>query len=400
LENKQRHIARLNPEQQAVVWKVTVNACRFVLAVVFIFSGFVKAVDPTGTYYKIQDYIFAFGMGTWMVDSLLMLIALCLSILEFTIGIYLFFGIRRNLAPLLTLLFMSVMTPLTLYLAISNPITDCGCFGDAVVLTNQETFVKNLILLAAAIILFRGRAQMIRLITHRTAWMASTYTLLYAFALSIYCLYYLPILDFRPYKVSTDIRHGIGQFDPRYQDFYLTDPKTGEEVLDTIIHNPDYTFLLIAHRIENADDSNIDLINELYDYCVERNYRFYALTSSPMEEVEQWRDKTGAEYPFLLSDDIALKTIIRSNPGLLLLKDGVVLGKWSHNDLPDEYALTDRLDKLPIGRLQSGGKLRAVAYAVLWFFIPLLLIVGIDRAIPILQRIRKRRREHLSNKQE
>jgi uncharacterized membrane protein YphA (DoxX/SURF4 family) len=367
-----------------------VNACRFVLALVFIFSGFVKAIDPTGTFYKIQDYFFAFHIDRWFADYLLMGISMLLSIFEFTIGIYLLFGIRRNLASLLALLFMIVMTPLTLYLAIDNPVTNCGCFGDAVILTNWETFIKNILLLAAAVVVFKERELIIRLITPRTAWMASTYTLLYAFALSVYCLYYLPILDFRPYKTGTDIRRGMEQFDPLYQDFYLTNPQTGEEMTDSVLNDTVYTFLLVAHRVEKADDSNIDLINELYDYCVDHHYRFYALTASSEEEVEQWRDKTGAEYPFLQSDDIALKTIIRSNPGLLLLKDGIVLNKWSHNSLPDEYALTDRLDKLPLSQLHTGENLRAVAYAFAWFLIPLLLVLGIDRITPLFQRKKKK----------
>jgi uncharacterized membrane protein YphA (DoxX/SURF4 family) len=384
LENKHRYIIA--------------NVCRFLLAVVFTFSGFVKAVDPTGTFYKIQDYMQSFGMGDWFADYLLVLVALLLSALEFTIGIYLFFGIRRNLASLLALLFMAVMTPLTLYLAIANPVTDCGCFGDALLLTNWETFAKNIVLLAAAVFLFRDRAFIIRLITPRTAWMASTYTLLYAFSLSFYCLYYLPIIDFRPYKIGTDLRQAVAQLDPQYQDFYLTDMQHGEEMVDSVLNNPDYSFLLIAHRVEDADDSNVDLVNELYDYSVEHGYRFYAVTASSPKEIEQWCDKTGAEYTFLQSDDIALKTIVRSNPGLLLLKDGVIVNKWSHTELPDEYALTDRLDKLPLAQLQAGANLRAVAYAFAWFVIPLLLVVGIDKVTPLFHR--RKKKEHLPNKQE
>ena len=121
---------------------------------------------------------------------------------------------------------------------------------------------------------------------------------------------------------------------------------TWEDITDSVLSDKGYTFLLVAHRIEGADDSNIDLINEIYDYSVEHGYGFYALTSSPEDEIELWRDKTGAEYPFCQTDDITLKTIIRSNPGLLLVKDGTILNKWSDNRLPDEYVLTDSLDKV------------------------------------------------------
>ena len=107
---------------------------------------------------------------------------------------------------------------------------------------------------------------------------------------------------------------------------------------------------MVAHRIEEADDSNIDLINEIYDYAVEHGYGFYCLTSSLDDQIEQWKDKTGAEYPFCLMDDITLKTMIRSNPGLMLIKEGTILNKWSDSELPDEYALTDKLENLELGK--------------------------------------------------
>ena len=122
------------------------NICRFSLAVVFIFSGFVKAVDPLGTQYKIQDYLVAFGWSEFFPDFLPFLMALLLGVVEFCLGVYLFFGIRRKIAPRALVLLMSFMTPLTLWLAIENPISDCGCFGDAVVMSNWQTFWKNVLL--------------------------------------------------------------------------------------------------------------------------------------------------------------------------------------------------------------------------------------------------------------
>ena len=152
------------------------NVCRFLLAVVFIFSGFVKAVDPLGSFYKIQDYLTAFGMAAWFPTYLQLLFAIVLSALEFSVGVFLFFGIRRRFATTLALLLMIVMTPLTLYLALANPVSDCGCFGDAWVLTNWETFGKNVVLFIAAVSVFKGGKQIIRFITAKMAWMVSMYT--------------------------------------------------------------------------------------------------------------------------------------------------------------------------------------------------------------------------------
>ena len=133
------------------------------------------------------------------------------------------------------------------------------------------------------------------------------------------------------------------------------------------------------HRTENANEGYIDLINELYDYCVEHGYRFLALSSSSYEAIEQWRDRTGAEYPFCIMDDITLKTIVRSNPGLLLLKEGVILNKWCDSQIPDEFELTGRLEELPLGELKQVSDLRTIGWVCVWFIVPLALIVLADR---------------------
>ena len=405
-----------------LVW---VNACRFLLAALFIFSGFVKAVDPLGSFYKIQDYLTAFGMISWFPTYLPLLFAIILSSAEFCVGVFLFFGVRRKVASTLALFLMGVMTPLTLYLALANPVSDCGCFGDAWVLTNWQTFGKNIILLIAAVTVFKERKLIIRFITLKMEWMVSLYTILFVFALSFYCLEYLPVLDFRPYKIGVNIKAGMeipegakpsvfesrfvlekdGRqqeftldnypdstwtfvetrtvlkekgYEPPIHDFSMISLSTGEDITDSVLTDKGYTFLLVAHRTEEADDSNIDLINEIYDYSIEHGYGFYALTSSPDEEIEAWRDRTGAEYPFCQMDDITLKTIIRSNPGLLLIKDGTILNKWSDSQFPDEYVLNDSLDKLELGQQKQENNLHTIGYVLLWFIVPLMLVLGVD----------------------
>ena len=167
-----------------IIQKTWVNACRFLLAVAFIFSGFVKAVDPLGFQYKIQDYLEAFGMLSWFPSFFPLLAAVILSAIEFSIGVCLFFGIRKKTTTLLAFLLMIFMTPLTLYLALKNPVSDCGCFGDAWVLTNWETFGKNIVLFIAAYSTFRWKKEIIRFISAKTEWLVSLYTILFVFALS------------------------------------------------------------------------------------------------------------------------------------------------------------------------------------------------------------------------
>lgn len=413
-----------------------VNACRFLLAAAFIFSGFVKAVDPLGFQYKIQDYLTAFGMTSCVPSFLPLIGGIILSAIEFSIGICLFFGIRRTISSTLALMLMVFMTPLTLYLAIFNPVSDCGCFGDAWVLTNWETFAKNVVLLIAAVIVFRERKMMIRFVTLNMEWLVSLYTLFFVFSFSFYCLDRLPVLDFRPYKIGQNIKEGMSipdgakptvyesifimekngekkeftlenypdstwtfvdtrtilkekGYEPPIHDFSIIELTTGDEITEDVLTDMGYTFLLVAHRIEEADDSNIDLINELYDYSVEHGYKFYCLTSSPEEQIEQWKDKTGAEYPFCQMDDITLKTMIRSNPGLMLIKNGTILNKWSDEDIPDEYVLKGKLEDIEIGKQVVKNDAHTIGYVLLWFTVPLLLVVGVDILI-----VRRRERKN------
>lgn len=410
--------------------KVWVNICRFVLAVVFIFSGFVKAIDPFGSFYKIQDYLTAFNLISWFPGYWPLLFAVLLAAIEFCAGIYLFLGIRRKISSTLAFLLMLVMTPLTFYLALADPVSDCGCFGDALVLTNWQTFGKNVVLLVAAVTVFRQWREITRFITLKMEWIFSMYTILFVFALSAYCLRNLPLLDFRPYKIGTNIKAGMeipegaklsvlettfvmekdGKrkeftldnypdstwtfvetrtivkekgYEPPIHDFAMQSLTSGTDITDSVLTSRGYTFLLVAHRIEEADDSNIDLINEIYDYSVEHGYGFYALTSSPEDAIALWCDRTGAEYPFCQMDDITLKTIIRSNPGLLLIKDGTILNKWSDSQLPDEYVLTDSLDKLELGRQKYVNDWYTMGYVLLWFIVPLAFVIGADQLFVI-----------------
>lgn len=161
-------------------------------------------------------------------------------------------------------------------------------------------------------------------------------------------------------------------YEPPIHDFSIIRQEDGEDITDEVLDDDNYTFLLVAHQLSQADDSTIDLINELYDYSVEHGYQFYCLTSSPDSDIEDWQERTGAEYPFCLMDDITLKTMIRSNPGLMLLKNGVVINKWSVNSLPDEYVLTDRLEKLPLAQINEKTFSHKVVLVLAWFVFPLL----------------------------
>ena len=375
--------------------KAGVNIARLVLAIILILSGFVKAVDPLGTQYKIHDYLQAVELAQYVPDFVSLGAAVLLSAVEFGLGICLLFAIRRRMVTLLTLILMLVMTPITLWLAIANPISDCGCFGDAVVLTNWQTLAKNVVLLGLACIVRRWPLEMMRFISRSNQWIVINYSALFIVAVSGWSLYDLPYFDFRPYHVGTDLRGGWlkmmeGEESP-YADFFverLPDVsenedservEDSEEITEPMLLNQGYTFLLIAPHLEQADDSQLDRINEVHEYAQDYDYPFYCLTASGKQGIQQWRDRTGAEYPFCQTDDIVLKTMIRSNPGLMLLKDGKVIRKWSHNRLPREEALNKQLQFLEIGKMPEDSVPQKILTILLWYVLPLLLLTLADR---------------------
>lgn len=369
---------------------VSVNAARYILGLTFVLSGFVKAVDPLGTQYKLTDYLAALSLSEILPDWSLLIASVLLSTFEFALGAFILAAIQRRLVSKIALAFMSVMTLITVWIVIDNPVQDCGCFGDAVVLTNAQTLQKNIVLLLCAAVIAYRPMLIKRLLPKGVQWMFIHITVIALICLSAWCLYDLPVLDFRPYHVGADITKGmeipedaepteyemtfILEKDGKRQEFTLdnypdstwtfVDSKTkiikqgyeppihdfsittndGDDITDMVLADKGYTFLLISPTLAKADDSNFGDIDQLYEYALDHGYGFYCLTASTEEDIKHWMDITGAEYEFCSTDGTTLKTIIRSNPGIVLLKKGVVMGKWSHNRIPTEEQLRNILN--------------------------------------------------------
>ena len=361
--------------------RILVNICRTVLGLTLMLSGFAKAVDPLGTQYKIDEYLGAIGLASLADGYTTLTASIILCALEFGLGLLLLLAIQQRLVAKTTILFMSIMTVVSIWLTIANPISDCGCFGDAIHLTNVQTLLKNIVLAALAIIVAWKSWNTTDTKAHW--WKRWTFYGLMAvvLAVSAWGVYYLPIIDFRPFHIGASIREGItipegeklpklettfimeknGQqqefklenypdstwtlvdtkttviekgYEPPIHDFTITDHETGEDIEEQMLSNPGYTILLISPYLEKADDSNFGDINALYDYAKDKHWAFYCLTSSGDDSIAEWIDKTGAEYRFCMTDATTLKTMVRSNPGIILLKDGRVMGKWGRNNLP------------------------------------------------------------------
>lgn len=404
--------------------KITVNICRFVLAATFIFSGFIKANDPMGMAYKLEDYLRAFGFANFP-ESFTIVASIVLAFVEFMMGIFLLFGISRKPMSRLVTTFMLLMTLLTVYIFIFDPVADCGCFGDAIILTNGETLLKNIVLLAASLTVLRWYRHQIRLVRENMDSIITMFATLYILSYGVYCIVKLPVFDFRPYYIGADIRDGremTEEMRPQYEvklvyerggktmeididdeepdssweyvetkrilqkggssrsmaDFYIMDTN-GEDITEEVLANEGYSFLLIAPILQNADEGCIGLINEAYDYAKDNEYGFYCITASDTTAQGFWTDHTGAEYLYYSGDERTLKTIVRANPGLVLIKDGKVVRKWGNYNMPDEYELNGSLEDIPAGQVETVETRQKIVSVLLWFFIPLALFIVFDR---------------------
>lgn len=360
------------------------NICRILVGLLFIYSGFVKGIDPLGSNYKFIDYFNAFQMS-WMEGTALFF-SFLLSLTEFLIGVCLFLNIKTKWAAWGSFLFMLVLTPLTLILAIKNPVTDCGCFGDALVLSNWETFWKNMILLVLILVIFYNKHKFKSIFNLLEQSILLVCTLIFMLCIEFYCYRHLPILDFRPYAIGNNITEGmtipegaphdefkitlkyknkntgeIKEFtEENYpwqdtvnweyassteklikegykapiHDFVIEHPELGDITQD-ILQDNSYTFLVIAYNINHTNADNQEKLNRLAAYAQEKGYRFYGLSASVGDDLQKYKDAHQVNYDFCSTDEIQLKTIVRSNPGLILLREGTVLNKWGHRDLPE-----------------------------------------------------------------
>ena len=368
---------------------VALYVARTVVGLTFILSGFVKAIDPLGTQYKIQDYLAAIPPSLSLPDMLTLLMSVSLSMVEFTLGAFMLTAISRRVTARLTLLFMVVMTAVTVWIYIADPVKDCGCFGDALTLTNLETLLKNIVLLALAALVAWRPTHIGRLMSRSNQMLLGQMLMVTPVALSFWCLYDLPLIDFRPYHIGADIKAGmeilegaeqpvfdttfIMEKDGERREFTLdnypdstwtfVDSKTvtvkegyvppihdfsitaadGEDITDMVLGREGYTFLLISPDLDKVYDRLCGYIDQIYEFCQDNSIPFYCLTASTEKSQQHWQNITGAEYPFCMTDATTLKTMIRSNPGLMLMEKGVVRGKWSHNRLPETTELETML---------------------------------------------------------
>ena len=428
-------------------WLSLLVVCvRIIVGATFIFSGVVKLIDPVGTMYKIEDYLQAFNLSS--ISAVSYFVAVVLALVEFVLGFNALLGSYLGTTPLLLLIFMAIMTPLTLYLAIANPISDCGCFGDVITLTNWQTFGKNIVLLLLVIFLLRYNIRARSLFHREIHAFIVVWVSIFGLAQLYVAAMYSPILDFRPFKVGTDLSAAyFGDDDSAVEyDFVYTkdgvlatfaldsipDEESGwqyverrerrqakpskdnsllehfvvyqgdEDVTEEVLSHQGYLFMLLSEDLTKADDDDINVVHELYDYTREYGYPFYAVTASSPDEIEEWCDNTGAEYPFYFMDRTTIRTIQRANPYLLVLKDGVIYHKYYISHMPNEELLIAPVEEIEAYATMSGynATYRVISLAIL-LILPIVLLYFTERialfALRRFRRWRETRREKKEN---
>ncbi|MDR3351273.1 MAG: DoxX family protein [Prevotellaceae bacterium] len=362
--------------------------CRVCIGLLFIFSGYVKAIDPTGSQIIFTEYFKAFHLD-FFIPWGPALVAWCASTAELLIGCCALLGVRMKETAWATAIFMGFFTILTLILAVFNPVTDCGCFGEAIKLTNWQTFFKNLLILPFAAVMFWQRESYKSFASRRAEWVTAGVLALLPLILSAYCYRHLPLIDFMAYKVGANItevkednrpdefftllyyeKDGLEQeftmenypkdtawkfvraankvikkgYVSPMVDFSILNLSDRTDVTDSILQLPGYVFLLVLPHAEESSLKYAAKINALADYCaVKDSMHFFALSGSGEEAVSQFAVQTGAMYSFYTTDEKPLKSMVRANPGLVLLQDATVIAKWSAADIPSPEQLQKKI---------------------------------------------------------
>lgn len=363
--------------------KILVTISRWLVGLLFIFSGLIKANDPLGFSYKLEEYFAVFGMD-WLTPAALG-IAIFICIIEVVLGFTTILGIWMNLTAWLLLLMIIFFTFLTFYSAYFNKVTDCGCFGDAIKLTPWESFTKDIILLVFITIIFIYRKRVKSPFNAKWNMLIAGFITLLVVFFTFYSLWHLPVKDFRPYKVGNNIpelmkvpegapvdvyemrlvyrntvTNEVKEFDdknypwqdttwvwvetkqeliskgyePPIHDFSLIDAD-GNDVTMDILNDPDPIFVLISHDLAKTNKPAHEEFNVFANAAFNAGYNVIGLTATPYEQTDAFRHELQIPITYYFADAITLKTIIRSSPGLVLLKNGVILGKWHYNDFPE-----------------------------------------------------------------
>lgn len=358
-----------------------VAVCRILVGLLFIFSSFTKGIDPLGTKYKMIDYLYAYGME-WMIGAALVM-AVVMILAEFIVGICLVTNILPRLATLGATLLMLFFTCTTFFDAKYDLVADCGCFGTAIKMTNWQTFFKNIIIDSILIpVIINNKRLKNKFFSTTVEWIAAVIFMAAFTWFEIFNIRHLPIIDFMPWKVGKDMKPK--DINP---DIYLTfrnketgerqeyltpnypwndsvwmseweyvsqrvenegevllfsmDDEDGNDMTDAVFYS-DRLFVFVAPYLEEITEDDLAECARIVDFARHNGCNYLWITSAPVEYVHSLQSKYDFFDETYYGDELEIKTMVRSNPGLMLMDNGIVIDKWSKIDFPSR----ERLDKL------------------------------------------------------
>ena len=367
--------------------KYLVGFTRGIVGILFIISGWIKLNDPVGFSFKLEEYFSPAVLDLPFFEPYALALSIFVVIVEVLLGIALLIGFLPKLTVWSLLGMILFFTFLTFYSAYFNKVTDCGCFGDAIKLTPWESFVKDVILLALILVLVVGLKHIKPLVTRKTSWVVMGAATVACFLFCNYVLRHLPVKDFRPYKIGINIQEGMGipedapkplyeyawkfmvngqeqiivtngdypsvdgefvgvetkeiekGYEPPIHDFTIE--KDGEDVTEAMLNTPKLV-MVIAYDLAKSEPGVFKAVRGVTDEALRKGYTVIGMSASGNAEGEAIKKEYGLNFDFYFTDMTTLKTIVRANPGILVLEKGTILQKKHYNDL-DEIRLDDTL---------------------------------------------------------
>jgi uncharacterized membrane protein YphA (DoxX/SURF4 family) len=362
--------------------KVITQISRVLVGVLFILSGFIKANDTIGFSYKLVEYFEVFHTPVFIDYAVGLAMVIC--IFEIMVGVALLLGAYSKLNAWLLLLMILFFTWLTGYSAITGKVTDCGCFGDAIKLKPVESFIKDLVLLVFILIIFIGQHHIKPLFNRSIQTITIGISLLVTTAFTLYTYMFLPRIDFLPYKVGNNIKalmtrpegaprdsfsmvfiyekdgkqlelgiNELGNIDDTYTfvdrkdklikegykvpvfDFKLYEETSGIEYTDSLLADTlGYKLIIVQKDLAGSIKGSGQQLAALTSPFVQQGYKVWGLTATPHREVEPYRHEYQLMYDYYMMDPTPLKSIVRSNPGVVLMKGNTIVKKWSGYAIP------------------------------------------------------------------
>lgn len=402
---------------------------RVAVGSVFIVSGLSKGIDPWGAYYKISEYLAAMHIPIEEWGNTVLALAFILFSAEFIIGVSVVVGCYRKAAPIMSALFMLVMLPLTLWIAVSDPVADCGCFGDFLVISNWATFIKNCLISVAIVWLLKFNTKARCLISPYLQWIATVAVAGYIVIVGYIGYWQQPMVDFRPYKIGLRLLavEEDAEYEPRYEFIYEKDGVTkrideddelpdesegwrfvrrlekgfvktassgdpvpedapdfriwsedGEEDVTEMLSGYPRQLILLVPDIKDLSMASSWKINRLYDMTKSHDTEFFAVVAGGAEEIEEWRDLSSGQYPIYTADDTSIKELVRGNPALVSLENGNIVWKsaLSALRLNDEEEASVEIATYPIGLTMSGSEALIALSMILVFVLASLFLIS------------------------